>query len=585
MPMEFKNIEELYDYLENDTKFKFLDLNTYKYIQSLRDRIKGEKNKKICAYELYFSEFSIRQGVHIPKIQTDLDSYPKLELFDDDFEYIKSRADHVINPKYKAKYNHLLWLSPQKHIEFAKKAIINYLKLLQNHTEHAKDFDSHSFRHYYENVFVLSQKIKYKNEEVIQYLIYHLDIEKLNALSKCSLMKFVIENGKKLDVSTKILFYDYSEKVISTLKSRELESYLKLLVFISKKLKLSSNKFHEKLGDNHISQLDKEKEKSLIAYHYYTLALEEFKQAGNKEKIERTAVLLEQSKKDIKLKKTSYEFKDEELNKMINDLWDAYKVNITHILENYDSKVIYEFLILEKLFPEASALDEKIGMSNFDLFNTMSFDINKNLNKTRKIGINPYFLYVDNLSVRLIYLVFNKGLMNGKISFESFIDYLKNYTWYGQNFQYVDNNNEVQGFNWIELLSPILKSFFQQREIDVKTKKSNPHNYILIIDSLVLKFEGLLREFLKNIGARTIEIDDKGTKERVGFDKLLENKKLKDIIPADDIAYFKFLFTSSGINLRNNIAHCFYTSKHYSSAHMLLMIVALLRLGNFKLKT
>ncbi|RYG19674.1 MAG: DUF4209 domain-containing protein [Chitinophagaceae bacterium] len=149
----------------------------------------------------------------------------------------------------------------------------------------------------------------------------------------------------------------------------------------------------------------------------------------------------------------------------------------------------------------------------------------------------------------------------------------------------MDTNNERQGFNWIELLTPALQGFFIQTEIDLKTNSHNPQGYILAIDSLVLKFEGLLRELSRMIGARTIEIKDNGTEERIGFDKLLDNEKIKAVIPEDDIAFFKFLFTSSGINLRNNVAHCFFTTKNYTSAVMLLLIVSLLRLGNYKFGT
>lgn len=72
----------------------------------------------------------------------------------------------------------------------------------------------------------------------------------------------------------------------------------------------------------------------------------------------------------------------------------------------------------------------------------------------------------------------------------------------------------------------------------LKTNSYNPQGYILAIDSLVLKFEGLLHELSRMIGAQTIEIKDNGTAERIGFDKLLENEKLKALIPEDDIAFF-----------------------------------------------
>jgi hypothetical protein len=584
--MDFQNLDEYYNYLENDTNFKYLDLNTYKYITALRDKTDDENLKKICSYELFFADFSIEKGVHIPKFQSGANAYPTLELFDDNFDYIKIRANSVNNPKYKAKYNHLLWLSPQKHIDFAKQAIENYLLLLQNSSFPVDDnLQCYSFANYFKNLFVLCQTVSYKKDEVIQYFVSLLEGDKLNDFTKYSLMDFIVENGKKIDSLITQTFYDYSKKSIENLDSRVLESYLNLLVILSQKLKLSPNEFHEKLGDYHISQLKTEKNQGFIAHHYYANALEEYKKANNKEKIEQTAVLLEQAKKSIDLKKVSFEIEDENFNTVLNQWWDSIKEKTTKIIEQCNSNEIYSYLVVEKLFPKADKLHEEVSTPFLDLVTTMAFDINKNISKKKTSGINPYYLHINNFSVQHIWLVFSKGIKSGKISFESLIDNLKNNSWYGQDFTYLDTNNETQGFDWIELLSPALQSFFIQTEIDIKTNKHNSQGYILAIDSFVLKFEGLLREFSRMIGAPTIEIGKNGTEERINFEKLLDNEKLKALIPEDDIAYFKFLFTSQGMNLRNNIAHSFYKTSNYTSAVMLLLIVALLRLGNYKLET
>lgn len=584
--MEFQSLDEYYEYLEKDTNFQYLDLNTYKYITALRDKTEDYNTKKLCSYELFFADFSIENGLHVPKFQIGENAYPSLELFDDNFEYIKTRANEVQNQKYKAKYNHLLWLSPQKHIEFAKKSIESYLLLLQNSSFSVDDnLQCYSFGKYYKNLFVLSQKVNYKKDEIITYFVSLLESEKLNDFTKYSLMEFVVENGKNIDASIKQTFFDYSKNRIGKLTDRELESYLNLLVLLSYKLNISTSEFHEKLGDYHISQLENEKNKGFIAHHYYTNALEEYKKANIKEKIEQTAVLLEQAKKTIDLKKVSFELKDEKINEALNQWWDFTKKKIDYVIENGNDKEIYEYLILEQLFPKADVLKEKIRPIMLDLVSTMAFDINKNINKNKTGGINPYYIHINNFSINHIGLVASKGFKSGKFSFESLINYLKNDSWYGQDFTYLDTNNETQGFNWIELLTPALQSFFVQTEIDLKTNSHNPQGYILALDSLVLKFEGLLREFSRMIGAQTIEIKDNGTEERIGFDKLLDNEKLKVLIPEDDIAFFKYLFTSNGMNLRNNVAHCFFTTKNYTSAVMLLLIVALLRLGNYKLET
>lgn len=586
--MDFENLDEYYNYLENDTNFSCLDLNTYKYITALRDKTENETLKKHCSYELFFADFSIEKGVHIPKFQNGGNSYPTLELFGDNFEYIKTRAKNVNNSKYKAKYNHLLWLSPQKQIEFAKAAIDSYFLLLQNFSFSSEDnLLCLSFNKYYENLFILSQTINYKKDEVITYFVSLLETDKLNDFTKYSLMNFIVAKSKKINLPTITqTFFDYSKKQIENLDSLTLEYYLKLLVILSQKLKTSPNEFHEKLGDYHISQIKKQnRDDSFIAHHFYTNALEEYKKANNKAKIEETAVLIEQAKKNIDLKKISFEVKDENINKALNQWWENLKIKITELTENKESEVIYSYLILEKILPKAETLNDEIKPAMLELVSTIVFDINKNISENKSGVLNPYFIHINNFSIQHIRLVFFEGIKNGKISFDSLIDYFKNNTWFGCDFTYKTVNEETEGFNWIELLAPSLQSFFVQTEIDIKTKKHNPQGYILAIDSLVLKFEGLLREFSRMIGAQTIEIKENGTKERTSFDKLLDNDKLKALIPVDDIAFFKFLFTSDGMNLRNNIAHCFFNTKNYTSTIMLLLIVALLRLGNYKIET
>src|SRR5690606_13811380 len=179
-----------------------------------------------------------------------------------------------------------------------------------------------SFGKYYENLFALSQTINYKKDEAISYFISLLETDKLNDYTKSSLMDFIIANGKKIDQTTIQTFFDYSKNAIENLESRVLESYLNLLVILSQKLGTSPSEFHEKLGDYHISQIETQKKESFVYSIFYSKALEEYRKAGNQSRIEQTAVLLEQSKKKIDLKKVSVEMKDEEFNKVLNLWWE-----------------------------------------------------------------------------------------------------------------------------------------------------------------------------------------------------------------------------------------------------------------------
>ncbi|TCP22356.1 uncharacterized protein DUF4209 [Tenacibaculum skagerrakense] len=578
----FKSLNDYYDYLKNDNGFdqKF---GISSNLTSLRDSIEDIDEKKKCTFEIYFSDFNFKQGNYVPLFSNSESSYPSQSLFED-FEYIKYRAglNDSISPKYLAKYNHLLWDSSHKHIDYAKKAIDYYFKFIKSALlPKDNNLSNRGFSEMFKNLFVLSQTINYKKDDSIKFLIDKLDTEDINGFQKYLLMDFITKNSKKLDKVYTNRFFAYSKEVIEKDLYTDLnKEYLQLLIDISKKLGKSQRDFHNKLGDCHIADSSKHKE-SFVVHDFYLKALKEYQKAGNKKKIEEVTVLIEKAKDNLNFKSIKTEHSSPELQKW----YDALNEMTTNLVEKGESKDIYEYLMCsDKIFPKAKVLDEKINSVMMDLVSTMSFDINRNVSGN-KGGINSYYIHIQNFTLRHLWLVFSKGLKNGKISFDSLKDFLKNNTWYGVEFSIKNPAGKTETYNWLQLLTPALDSYFKQSEIDIKTNTNSSSGYILSIDSLVLKFEGILREFSRYNGAQTIDIKENGTQERISFEKLLENEKFKELVPEDDIALFKFMFTSEGMNLRNNIAHCFFKSKDYSAAIMWLLICAFLKLGNYKLKT
>lgn len=578
----FKSLKDYYDYIKNDNDFdqKF---GISSNLNSLRDSIEDINEKKKCTLEIYFSDFNFQQGNYVPLFSNNESSYPSQSLFED-FEYIKYRAslDDSISPKYLAKYNHLLWDSSHKHIDYAKKAIDNYFNFLTS-TLLPKDdnLSNRGFSEMFKNLFVLAQTINHKKDDSLKYLIDKLDTEDINGFQKYLLMDFVTKNSKKLDKEYTNRFFEYSKEVIEKDLYPDLDKeYLQLLIDISIKLGKSQKGFHNKLGDCHIADSSKHKE-SFVVHDFYLKAHMEYQKAGNKKKIEEVTVLIEKAKDNLNFKSIKTEHSSPELQKW----YDALNEMTTNLVEKGESKDIYEYLILsDQIFPKAKVLDEKINSVMMDLVSTMTFDINRNVSG-KKGGINSYYIHIQNFTMRHLWLVFSKGLKNGKISFESLKDFLKNNTWYGVEFSIKNPAGKTETNSWLQLLIPAIDSYFKQSEIDIKTNTNSSSGYILSVDSLVLKFEGILREFSRYIGTQTIDIKENGTQERISFEKLLENEKFKELVPEDDIALFKFMFTSEGMNLRNNIAHCFFKSKDYSAEIMWLLICAFLKLGNYKFRT
>lgn len=151
----FESLEEYYNYIENDSKMLF-DFNISNSLLKVRDTIESQELKQQCSYEIYFADYSLNNGMLTPKITyINGESYPNFKLFDDDFNYIKKQAENISNPKYKAKYNQLLWESPFKHRDYAVKAIDNYLLFLENATFLISDnLSNHSFESCFKNLFI-----------------------------------------------------------------------------------------------------------------------------------------------------------------------------------------------------------------------------------------------------------------------------------------------------------------------------------------------------------------------------------------------------------------------------------------------
>lgn len=578
--MKFETLDEYYDYLEKDNSLLY-DSSISNLLIVLRDKVEDNELKKYCSYEAYFNDYVISDKGIKPKF-TNIDgtTYPNFDLFDDDLKYIKSRAEIITNPKYRAKYYQLLWNSKHKHHSFAQKTIDNYFIFLNSVSLKHDDYSSqHSFETFYKNLFLLSQNLKYKSDETLQFFISLLGSNKINGYEECLLMKFIIENRKTRDEEILKTFFVYANHILDNLKYPNfLKEFLELQIALSQKMGITPKPFYNRLGDYHISQAERQKD-SFVIHDYYLKALAQYQKANNKEKIEEVTVLMNKAKKKIDFKTIKFEYADESLTRY----WESIIKIVDNLIENYESKDIYEYIIIsERILPKASVLQEEVIPPTLKFFNVMNFDINKNVSDKNKSIINPYWLHIQNFTIHHIWLIFDRGIKNGKVTFETLIEFLKN-TWYGQDFTHLNADGQLEGFDWIELLSPSLFSFFSQSEIDIKQKKDNNIGYVLAIDSLVIKFEGLLREFSRLIGAQTIEFKENETQERISFEKLLENEKLKNLMPEDDIAFLKFLFTSEGMNLRNKIAHCFYKTKDYWAGTMLLLIAALLRLGSYKL--
>src|SRR5690554_5127808 len=125
-------------------------------------------------------------------------------------------------------------------------------------------------------------------------------------------------------------------------------------------------------------------------------------------------------------------------------------------------------------------------------------------------------------------------------------------------------NNEIdQHTSWLTMLAPGIHNLFAQFELSTLMNTNKINNFILAMDSLTIKFEGALRDFIRLAGGNTSTSKRGEIKEQL-LEELLDNPTTKKYFTNRDVELFKYTFTQKGKNLRNYIAHSFLQYSDYN---------------------
>jgi hypothetical protein len=168
---------------------------------------------------------------------------------------------------------------------------------------------------------------------------------------------------------------------------------------------------------------------------------------------------------------------------------------------------------------------------------------------------------------------------NDNTDFENFLDYFgfKDCWFYGTDIY--------------KIMLPALFHFYQNFKLDINEIKFSQVNYVLPLDSLVLKFEGILRLFIEKKGITTINESGASIRENISFFTLISQFETSIKYNAletarfieEDKPFFEHLFNSNELNLRNEIAHSFFKMELYSYKSVAIIIDAIIRLGKYTL--
>ena len=185
--------------------------------------------------------------------------------------------------------------------------------------------------------------------------------------------------------------------------------------------------------------------------------------------------------------------------------------------------------------------------------------------------------------IHLIHAVFFEAILENKLTFEVLMDFIEKHCWYGKNLPKRLPGGQTVMYNWLGLIAPAIKEYFRQMGFCFADPTNVP-NFVLSLDSLTLKIEGLFRDLGRLHGAGTSR-QKKKSDRNIGQEKditaLLHENAIKKLFDEDDLLFFKFLLVEKlGCNLRHDIAHALLLfPEEYNLDYMHLVLLALLRLG------
>lgn len=601
------------------TSINDLDNDLKKYQGSLRElylissqltkllhNCSNKDEKKLIKAELYVFDFAIADGKATPK-NYGIDKkgrkvgYPSFNSLDDeDMSYLVKRADAVKNIWLVIRYNTVVWSSRKtKHIRFAKKAIDASYDLLTQKKFYRKVHRIEVLP-YFKNVCALSMTVNYRKDDFVElwgkwifkrsiipkerkfsYIEYALDSKLLKVQHFSGVSELCLSIANRINAQNN-----------HYLKQEILSTALKVAI----RTKSDTLKIKKAIAKNYVETAkdnDNESPQSkFIPIGFYAKALGVYQELKNDKKIDEIATIIVKLRNELELAKVDVKLDSAETMDFVEYL----RKKVNYILNNNKADDIFTFLANgsdRDIFPDQAWVLEaaaKKGSGSFmDHINKSLIDINNNQRagakdeegKLEEKVYEHYGWYINFSLIRFLHFLFFEGIKKQKLTFEAFISYVQNRSWIGENVEERRGGGDLITHNWLILIAPSMIEFFIQIEATIKDRNYRP-DLILALDSLTLKFEGILKTFAQLNGVRTIRYSNRhdGIRE-LTIEKILEHKKMQKLFDRNDQLLFNYILYEEGLNIRNKVAHSFYRYDDYSLDKMYLIIIAILRLGKY----
>ncbi|WAC05110.1 MAG: DUF4209 domain-containing protein [Methanoregula sp.] len=530
--------------------------------------------------------------------------YPDLKKIEEkQWSYLIERVDTVKNPVLKANYAHILWCSPKKHGKYAQIAIENYLLLVKIYEQKDRDCPTEHFGlkalDCLKQAYFLAIVINYRSEDIkteFQRLMTSYNPESSSCPSlRTQLFALTLEDKKIFEKEDLAGFDKLCDEVAGIWISRDnlhaaINVYELAERWEMKNYGKNSGIWRRKVAESYESIMRRrlEKEEYAVAVSFCMDAIENYRMIKDTEKIDELGQIYQQIKNKV-------EFKEFSQSLDLSDHVRRCRTFAKNLMQRTPEEIIgflatdnkYILPNVQLVREHAKKLGDEYPMSN--LFPAVVTDQQGNPaqnfrtdEEREKHSILKRYQIELNLNNKfIIQEILLAGIRENKINTEIVVKFLADNSWAGKNFvKQMPNNQEITK-NWIGLLAPALDEYFSQMNNYFLNNSMIP-NFILCIDSLTLKIEGLLRDFSELNGIPISDVKRDGiAREKILNDFLIE-EKLKTKFSDDELEFLKFLLVEqSGFNLRHRVAHSLMNFQDYNFDYMNYLFIGMLRICKY----
>lgn len=577
MPIPFLIIEIMAQYSE-------LLKNVHKQIE----KITGVSDTiKFPSYEDILTDSSgalLRVEWHI---HTSLNFIPEIpEKFADGKEqimlYLSQRISETGNSFAKAKYNECMSYITKSNT-YKKAAIDEYIECLKT----SIDNNSPNIGMLAKHTIKLAMNQKYRVEDIKSILTYALNSTKVEDLTKTRI--FLEAKEEKFFRSSEAVNFDerFIALALNSVDNIWKEHNLKLAEYYAQATESEKLKYvYELLGDYKMTLLMADDPSNLYVPFHNEKRCEEaiayYKIAKCDEKIQNVWLMqnkFKEKKQYIPLRVTIPQ--NDEKIKFLNAIYESItKSNTEMICVALVTGAGLPYLSNDVLIKYLEEKSESLLM-----FKSVQEDVNGN-HREMKDDASKYEAYNYGMDIvcDLVSDIIVKSCKTKKITTRKIVDFFYTKTMFGVTYCKEIGGKKYE-YTWLEQVRFGIESFIKQYNRVIAGKQVN---WSQCVDSLSIKFEGILRDMIQINGGVTTKLQNGNTSE-ITLDEILKmnkssiSKAFYASFNEDDLNLFRYAFSSNGhcMNIRNNVAHSFYLPKHYNWKIALISFLALIRLAKF----